>query len=59
MTTTLASKVRRLFEILDETEESESGHMFHPTTIGSCRTMRVVELEELLPALRKQASEER
>ena len=31
--------VRKLFDYLDYTEESDSGREFHPITIGCCRAM--------------------
>jgi hypothetical protein len=54
----LAQKVLRLFELFDCKEESESSRVFHPTTIGSCRTMHVVELDRLLPEIKRLAQEE-
>lgn len=47
--------VLRFFEILETEEESEGGHMFHPTTISSCRIFVTKELAELLPDMKDAA----
>lgn len=49
--------VREFFEILDRTEETDSGRVFHPTQISCCRVMDRKELEEVLLSL-KQTLEE-
>ena len=51
----LAGMVRRLFEILDTVEVSDSETEFRPTAIRSCRIMHTMELNELLPKLREAA----
>ena len=48
--------VKRLFEILETKEESDSGRVFHPTTISSCRVMVTNELRDLLPSLKDWAN---
>jgi hypothetical protein len=53
----LASLVRKFFEIMDREEESDSLNVFRPTYISSCRTMTIQELEVLIPAMRKAASD--
>ena len=45
--------VKELLSILNETEESDSGTVFHPTTISSCRTMNVVRLREIFGDLER------
>lgn len=51
----IAALVRRLFEILDVVEVSDSETEFHPTVIRSCRVMHTEELNELLPKLKEAA----
>lgn len=51
----LAGMVRRLFEILDTVEVSDSETEFRPTAIRSCRIMHTMELNELLPKLKEAA----
>lgn len=51
----IAALVRRLFEILDTVEVSDSETEFHPTVIRSCRVMHTMELDELLPKLKEAA----
>jgi hypothetical protein len=51
----IAALVRRLFEILDTVEISDSESEFHPTVIRSCRVMHTMELNELLPKLKEAA----
>jgi hypothetical protein len=45
--------VRRLFELLDTVELSDSETEFRPTVIRSCRIMHTQELNELLPKLKE------
>lgn len=52
----LKSLVRELFELLDHTEETDSGKEFHPITITCCRVMMNERLNKLLSEL-KEASE--
>lgn len=51
----IAALVRRLFELLETVEVSDSEREFHPTTISSCRVMHIIELEKLLPKLKEAA----
>lgn len=44
--------VRELFVLLDKTEETDVGHVFHPTRISSCRAMDVEKLEQVLKGLK-------
>ena len=53
----LHAAVRRLLKILETTEEKPEGHVFRPTTIGTCRVMHGIWLEHLMPRL-KELSEE-
>lgn len=41
-----------LFELLDKTEESDSGMVFHPNVISSCRVMDCQRINELLMELK-------
>jgi len=43
--------VGELFQLLNTTEESDSGRRFNPTTINSCRTAHVMRLNEILPEI--------
>lgn len=47
--------IRELLSYLDYTEESDSGRVFHPVTISSCRVMAMEPLDMLLKQMRKQA----
>jgi hypothetical protein len=49
----MKSLLVRLFEFLDLTEESDSGNIFHPITIGSCRADKQQPLEDLLAEMKK------
>jgi len=51
----IAALVRRLFELLETVEVSDSEREFHPTRIQSCRVMHTIELGELLPKLKEAA----
>lgn len=42
---------QRLISLLKVTEESDSGRVFRPTYITSCRTQHVMEIAKLLPKL--------
>ena len=53
---TLAQAVREFFAILDQTEESDGGNVFHPTTIDSCRVLHTQKLNELLPRMKALAA---
>ena len=45
--------LREFFEILDKTEESDSGRAFHPTAITSVRVMDAKRLNEILSELKE------
>ena len=49
----MKSLLVRLFEFLDLTEESDSGRIFHPITIGSCRADKLQPLNDLLKEMKK------
>lgn len=55
MKKSVKADLKRLFELLDSKEESDSGHIFSPTCIHSCRTMHIEELSKILPRLRSYA----
>lgn len=50
--TEVKADLKRFFEMLDYTEESDSGNIFHPINIGCCRVMMGVELEGILKRLK-------
>lgn len=45
---TLEQAVKHFFDILNRTEESDSGRVFHPVTINCCRVMWMQGLEDTL-----------
>lgn len=49
----MKSLMVRLFEFLDLTDESDSGNIFHPINIGSCRADKQQPLEDLLAEMKK------
>ncbi len=49
-------KLKRFFEILDKTEESDEGRVFHPVTITSVRVMLTKELNVILEELKSHAA---
>ena len=49
----LADLVRQFISILDITEESDSGRLFHPTNITSCRAGDLQKAGQLVEALRR------
>jgi hypothetical protein len=51
----IAALVRRLFQLLETVEVSDSEREFYPTRIQSCRVMHTIELGELLPKLKEAA----
>jgi hypothetical protein len=50
---TIKELVRELFEMLDYTEESDGGKIFHPITITCCRVMMNERLNKLLTELKE------
>ena len=49
----LADLVKQFIYILDITEESNSGRLFHPTNITSCRAGDLQKIGKLVEALRR------
>ena len=49
----LADLVKQFIYILDITEESDSGRLFHPTNITSCRAGDLQKIGELVEGLRR------
>jgi len=49
----LADLIKQFIYILDITEESDSGRLFHPTNITSCRAGDLQKAGELVEALRR------
>ena len=50
----LKELINEFFSILEETEVSDSGTEFHPTTINSCRVFKTQRLGELIAAIKEQ-----
>ena len=48
----LKDLVRRMFAILDIEEESDSGRVFHPTYITSCRAGDAAQLEVIFERMK-------
>lgn len=48
--------VREFFKILDYQESTDSGKMFHPTTISCCRVMELIKLEKVLQGMKDEIS---
>jgi hypothetical protein len=48
--------VREFFKILDYQESTDSGHMFHPTTISCCRVMEMEKLEKVLIGMKNEVT---
>lgn len=44
--------IKELFELLDKTEETDEGRVFHPNRISSCRAVDVEKLGQVLIELR-------
>ena len=44
--------VKELFELLDKTETSEDGQIFHPNRFSSCRALDGEKLEQVLKELK-------
>lgn len=43
-----------IIEVLDRVEETSAGRLFRPTTIGTCRVMEGIKLEDLFKRARKE-----
>ena len=48
----LKDLVRRMFAILDIEEESDSGRVFHPTYITSCRCNDAAQLDVIFERMK-------
>ena len=44
--------VRELFRLLDITEQTDEGRVFHPNRISSCRAMDAEKLNQVLKELK-------
>lgn len=49
----LTELLKKLFYYLDMTEESDSGRVFHPTIITSCRVMYQDKINDILKQLKE------
>ena len=45
--------VKELFELLDKTEETDEGRVFHPNRISSCRALDTEKLNQVLVELKR------
>lgn len=54
----IKSDLKRFFEMLDYTEESDEGHIFHPINISCCRVMMMPEMEAILKRMKDYSKEE-
>lgn len=45
--------VKALFELLDKTEETDDGRVFHPNRISSCRALDAEKLNQVLVELKR------
>ncbi len=52
----LKELVKEFLSYLDYTEESDSGRVFHPITIGSCRVLMAQPLNMCMEKLREEAN---
>jgi hypothetical protein len=50
----LKQLVKQLFDMLDTTEESENGRVFHPIQISCCRAMMIEPLGQLLDEIKQE-----
>ena len=51
------AKIRRFFQILDIKEESDSGRVFSPVYISSCRVLLTEEMNGILKDLKEYSRE--
>jgi len=49
----LGEKIRQLFAILEVTEETDEGRVFHPNQIRSCRALDTEKLNTVLADLKR------
>lgn len=54
---TLQEAVKEFLQILDSTEESDSGMIFSPVYISCCRIMLELRLSEILTTMRELTNE--
>jgi hypothetical protein len=47
----LLGLVRELLDMLETLEESDSGSIFYPTTIQTCRCMHAAKLDKIMPEI--------
>ncbi len=52
----LEAVVKEFLSYLDYTEESDSGRVFHPITIGSCRALMSEPLDMVMQTLRRKTN---
>jgi hypothetical protein len=50
--------IEQLFVLLDRTEETDDGRVFHPNTIRSCRALDAEKLEQVLDKLKNMLEKE-
>ena len=55
----LAEIAKQFVSILDITEQSDGGRLFHPTNITSCRAGDLQKIGELVEALRRASKTDR
>lgn len=53
----LKQLVKEFFRILDIVEESDSGTLFHPTNITSCRAMDGARMNDILRRMKEIAGD--
>jgi len=56
--TELQREVKRFFELLDTTDETDSGKIFYPISINCCRVLLGIELEKCLLNLKELIKED-
>lgn len=49
----LKKLIKEFIDILEETEESNSGRVFHPVTINSCRVLKTKRIAHLINEIKK------
>jgi hypothetical protein len=49
----LEELVKDFFEILDQTEESDNGRIFHPVQISSVRVLETEKMREVLSKMKE------
>jgi len=51
--------VKELFVLLDRTEETDEGRVFHPNRISSCRALDAEKLNQVLVELKRTLEEDK